>query len=113
MVGGFAVDVEPLRLRFPFHVSLGGEVVVELVVGEGLVGPVLVAGTPPPENIRRHIGGVGLLVNPLLDRLVGGVADLGPTAVAWNFRRGVGVDHWDDPLEGLDLWSSHYLSSLK
>ena len=102
--------MEPLVFAVVLHVQLA-EVSVEIVVGEHLAAAVIVDGIAPPLLVEQHIGGVGLLFQAFVHRLLG-VADLRPAVVPGNFRGGIGVDHGHHLPGSAQSYASHYAISF-
>ena len=92
--GTAAHQMEPLVLRSFSTFSLR-RVGVEIVVGEHLAAAVIVDGIAPPSS-WNSIGGVGLLFQAFVHRLLG-VADLRPAVVPGNFRGGIRRRSWAPP----------------
>ena len=84
---------------------------MEIVVGEHLAAAVIVDGIAPPLLMEQHIGGVGLLFQAFVHRLLG-VADLRPAVVPGNFRGGIGVDHGHYLPGSVQCNTSHYAISF-
>lgn len=108
--GTSPIQMEPLVFAVVFHIQLA-EVGVEIVVGEHLASAVIVDGIAPPLLVEHHIGGVGLLFQALVHRLLG-VADLRPAVVPGNFRGGIGVDHGHHLPGSAQGYASHYAISF-
>ena len=108
--GLLPIQMEPLIFAVVLHVQLA-EVGVEIVVGEHLTAAVIVDGIAPPLLVEQHIGGVGLLFQAFVHRLLG-VADLRPAVVPGNFRGGIGVDHGHHLPGSAQGYASHYAISF-
>ena len=108
--GLLPIQMEPLVFAVVLHVQLA-EVGVEIVVGEHLAAAVIVDGIAPPLLVEQHIGGVGLLFQAFVHRLLG-VADLRPAVVPGNFRGGIGVDHGHHLSGSAQGYASHYAISF-
>ena len=108
--GLLPIQMEPLVFAVVLHVQLA-EVGVEIVVGEHLAAAVIVDGIAPPLLVEQHIGGVGLLFQAFVHRLLG-VADLRPAVVPGNFRGGIGVDHGHHLPGSAQGYASHYAISF-
>ena len=108
--GLLPIQMEPLVFAVVLHVQLA-EVGVEIVVGEHLAAAVIVDGIAPPLLMVQHIGGVGLLFQAFVHRLLG-VADLRPAVVPGNFRGGIGVDHGHHLPGSAQGYASHYAISF-
>ena len=108
--GLLSIQMEPLVFAVVLHVQLA-EVGVEIVVGEHLAAAVIVDGIAPPLLMVQHIGGVGLLFQAFVHRLLG-VADLRPAVVPGNFRGGIGVDHGHHLPGSAQGYASHYAISF-
>ena len=108
--GLLPIQMEPLVFAVVLHVQLA-EIGVEIVVGEHLAAAVIVDGIAPPLLVEQHIGGVGLLFQAFVHRLLG-VADLRPAVVPGNFRGGIGVDHGHYLPGSVQGYTSHYAISF-
>jgi hypothetical protein len=108
--GLLPIQMEPLIFAVVLHVQLA-EVGVEIVVGEHLAAAVIVDGIAPPLLVEQHIGGVGLLFQAFVHRLLG-VADLRPAVVPGNFRGCIGVDHGHHLPGSAQGYASHYAISF-
>ena len=108
--GLLPIQMEPLIFAVVLHVQLA-EVGVEIVVSEHLAASVIVDGIAPPLLMEQHIGGVGLLFQAFVHRLLG-VADLRPTVVPGNFWGGIGVDHGHHLPGSAQGYASHYAISF-
>ena len=108
--GLLPIQMEPLVFAVVLHVQLA-EVSVEIVVGEHLAAAVIVDGIAPPLLMVQHIGGVGLLFQAFVYRLLG-IADLRPAVVPGNFRGGIGVDHGHHLPGSAQGYASHYAISF-
>ena len=108
--GLLPIQMEPLVFAVVLHVQLA-EVGVEIVVGEHLAAAVIVDGIAPPLLVEQHIGGVGLLFQAFVHRLLG-VADLRPAVVPGNFRGGIGVDHGHHLPGSAQGYAGHYAISF-
>ena len=108
--GLLPIQMEPLVFAVVLHVQLA-EVGVEIVVGEHLAAAVVVDGIAPPLLVEQHIGGVSLLFQAFVHRLLG-VADLRPAVVPGNFRGGIGVDHGHHLPGSAQGYASHYAISF-
>ena len=108
--GLLPIQMEPLVFAVVLHIQLA-EVGVEIVVGEHLAAAVIVDGIAPPLLVEQHIGGVGLLFQAFVHRLLG-VADLRPAVVPGNFRGGIGVDHGHHLPGSAQGYASHYAISF-
>ena len=108
--GLLPIQMEPLVFAVVLHVQLA-EVGVEIVVGEHLAAAVIIDGIAPPLLVEQHIGGVGLLFQAFVHRLLG-VADLRPAVVPGNFRGGIGVDHGHYLPGSVQRNTSHYAISF-
>ena len=94
-----AADLEPFLLGFALDALLL-EVCVEVGVAEGS-SAVLPRGVAAPLQMPLNVGGVRLLLDALAHVLLG-VADLGPTVMAGDLGRSVGIDLWHRGSGGLD-----------
>lgn len=108
--GLLPIQMEPLVFAVVLHVQLA-EVGMEIVVGEHLTAAVIVDGIAPPLLVEQYIGGVGLLFQAFVHRLLG-VADLRPAVVPGNFRGGIGVDHGHHLPGSARGYASHYAISF-
>ena len=108
--GLLPIQMEPLVFAVVLHPELA-EIGVEIVVGEHLAAAVIIDGIAPPLLMVQHIGGVGLLFQAFVHRLLG-VADLRPAVVPGNFRGGIGVDHGHHLPGSAQGYASHYAISF-
>ena len=87
--GLLPIQMEPLIFAVVLHVQLA-EIGVEIVVGEHLAAAIIVDGIAPPLLVEQHIGGVGLLFQAFVHRLLG-VADLHPAVMVGDRGSGIAI----------------------
>ena len=110
-MGALTVDFEPFRVGFTLNIGSHLQIAVEVVIGEILSRPVLVHGVILPSKRPADVGGVGLLIDPVLNGLLFGVADFCPAVVISDAGRIVGIHHRNNTRICFNVRSSHIIPS--